>query len=109
MQRFLLRNLLLPAFETGFKRRKTFRYLRELERTQWLPQKELERLQFTALQKLVAHAYRHCPYYREEWRRLGLGPGKLQAPEDFLCWPVVDRDVIRDHRLRMRAQVPGMR
>jgi phenylacetate-CoA ligase len=109
MQRFLFRNVLLPAFETGLKRRKTFHYLRDLERSQWLSRRELERLQFTALQKLVAHAFRHCPYYREVWHRLGVEPGKLQTPGDFQRWPVIDRDTIREHRLRMRAQVAGMR
>jgi phenylacetate-CoA ligase len=109
VQRFLFRHIFLPAFETYFKRRKTFSYLRMLERSQWLSRGELEGLQFAALQKLVAHAYQHCPYYHEEWQRQGLSPHLLRTPEDFRCWPVIDRDAIRENRLRIRAQVPGMR
>ncbi len=55
------------------------------------------------------HAYTNCPYYREEWRRRGLDPAKLQSPEDFRTWPLIDREVTREHRARMRAEAPQMR
>jgi phenylacetate-CoA ligase len=109
MQRFLHRSILLPAFESVLKGRKTFRYWKQLEASQWLPQAELEQLQFEALRRLVAHAFVHCPYYRAEWARRGLAPSALQAPDDFLRWPVIDGEVVREQRLRMRAQLPGMR
>ncbi len=108
MNRFIHRHVLLPAFESGLKRRKAFRYWGELERTQWLPRPELERVQFDALRRLIAHAYDLCPYYREVWDRRGVGPRALQATEDIRRWPVIDRETIRENRPRMRAQVPGM-
>ena len=105
----LHRRVVLPALEGGIKRRNTYRYWRHLERTQWLSRDELEKLQFDALRRLVAHAYDRCPYYRAAWSKRGLEPGDLREPEDFARWPVLERDDIRDHRADLRARVPGLR
>ena len=95
MNRFIHRSILLPAFETVLKRRKTFRYWAELERTQWLAHASIEALQFRALRRLVSHAFERCPYYRESWARLGLLPNRLTSTTDIQRWPVIDRDTIR--------------
>jgi phenylacetate-CoA ligase len=108
MRRFLYRSILLPAFEGGIKRRNTFRYWKELERTQWLSREELEQLQFSALHRLVQRAFQNCPYYRDSWTQLGLDAQHLQAPEDFQSWPIIDRHTILANRPAMRAQIPGM-
>ncbi len=100
---------IIHAFEGGLKRRKTFRYLAELERSQWLSSGELAAKQFGALQRLVTYAARHCPYYREAWSRAGLTPEALTTRDAFQRWPVIDRDVIRAHRTAMRSTEPGMR
>jgi phenylacetate-CoA ligase len=109
MKHFLFRNIFLPVYETWLKRRKTFRYLRELERSQWLSRRELEALQLAGLKGLVSHAFQNCPYYRETWARQGLDPRRLETLEDFQRWPVIDRDTIRENRVRMRAQVADLR
>jgi phenylacetate-CoA ligase len=109
MQRFLFRHLVLPAYEGVFKRRKTFRYWNELERTQWLARSELEQIQFEGLRKLLSHASRHCPYYRETWREAGLDPSRLQSLKDLERWPVVQRETIREHRFQMRSERPVSR
>jgi phenylacetate-CoA ligase len=104
----LYRDVLLPAFER-WKGRKTFRYWRELEASQWLPRAELERRQAESLRRLLAHAHRHCPYYRDEWDRLGLRPDRVRTLADFAAWPLTTKDDIRAHRPRMRADVPGLK
>jgi phenylacetate-CoA ligase len=103
MTRFLHRHILLPAFETGIKRRKTFAYWRALEQTQWLAPAALQQLQFTALQSLIAHAFNSCPYYKAAWQLHGLAPTSLKSPSDFAAWPIVDRNTVRQNRLAMRA------
>src|SRR6266849_6583954 len=100
--RRLYRYVLLPAFEGGFKRRKTFRYWKDLERTQWLARTELEMLQFQALRRLVADAFANCGYYRDAWSKLDLHPEQLNLLEDFQRWPVTDRETILLNRLQMR-------
>jgi phenylacetate-CoA ligase len=109
VQHFLFRNIVLPAYETWLKRRKTFRYLRDLERSQWQSRRELEDLQLAGLQGLLTHAFQNCPYYRETWSRQGLNPRRLEILADLQRWPVIGRDTIRENRGRMRAQVAGLR
>jgi phenylacetate-CoA ligase len=106
MYQWLYRNLLLPTFETGIKRRNTFRYWRELEQSQWQPRLELERVQLAALRRLLDHAFRHCSYYREEWLGRSLDPGRLESLADFARWPVINGGIIHSQRQRMR--VPGI-
>jgi phenylacetate-CoA ligase len=103
MLNFLHRRILLPAFETGVKGRKTFAYWRELERTQWLSRAELEQIQLRALQRLIRHTSEHCPYYQTDWRSRGLNADRLQVPTDFFSWPVIKRDTVRENRIAMRA------
>jgi phenylacetate-CoA ligase len=109
MRQWIYRHILLPAFEGGIKGRKTFRYWRELEQSQWLPRTELEQLQFSSLRQLLTHAYTYCPYYREVWSKLGLSLSALQSPLDFRRWPVITRDTILDNRSAMRNEQPGWR
>ena len=109
MRQFVHRHLLLPAFETRLKRRKIFPYWRELEKSQWLPRSELERLQHQSLCRLVEHAFENCPYYRKAWGARGLHPSALQRRSDFEAWPVITREEVRQNRLEIRATVPGLK
>lgn len=109
MLRFLHRHLLIRAIDSGIRRRNTFRYWKELEASQWESREELERLQFHALGRLTAHAFENCPYYRQQWCALGIGPDMLLAPGDFLRFPVIDRETIWEHRREMRAVQPELR
>jgi phenylacetate-CoA ligase len=99
----------LRLYEGTFQGRNTFRYWEELEKSQWLPRKELERLQFQALLGLLEHAYAKSTYYRREWDRLGLKPEKLESLTDFERWPILTKEIIRSNRNQMRIEVPGQR
>lgn len=109
MLRSAYRHVILPAYETLLHGRKNFRYWRDLERSQWLPRERVERIQFENLKRLVAHAFAHCPHYRQAWSAGGLSPEQLKEPADIRRWPVTGREDIVRHRPRMRARVPGMR
>jgi phenylacetate-CoA ligase len=79
-----------------------------MERSQWLPRAELERLQFGALRRLIEHAFARCPYYRGAWEAAALRPSLLQTPADFVRWPVLERETVREHRISMRAAGPSL-
>ena len=53
-------------------RRPTFRYLSELECSQWLSRKELEELQGIKLKSLLRIARDHCPWHAENIAMAGL-------------------------------------
>lgn len=103
----VFRDILIRGYESGFKRRATFRYWAELERSQWQKREELERLQLNALKRLLEHAAAKCPSYRDAWAERGLDPREVRSLGDFLAWPLIDREEIRAHRTFMRA--PGER
>lgn len=107
MNHFVHRNIILPAFETALKGRKTLRYWAELERSQWLPAARLEELQVKKLRALMKHAAENCAFYAGEWRRLGIGPAAIESLADLAKFPLVTRETIRANRLAMRAH--GMR
>src|SRR5512146_1022561 len=52
-------------------KRPTFAYLESLERSQWLPRDELERLQTESLNALLRVAVRHSPWHAERIRAAG--------------------------------------
>ncbi len=59
--------------------RSTFRYWRDLERSQWSSPDCLRRLQGQKLRDLLTHAYRNVPFYRARFDEAGVG-GALDDP-----------------------------
>jgi phenylacetate-CoA ligase len=100
------RHLILPAYESVLHRRKNFRYWKELERSQWLPREQVERVQFENLRRLVKHAGAHSPYYRDLWSAHDLTAGSLSSVGDFRRWPLLSREEINRHGGRIRSTAP---
>lgn len=70
---------------------------RTLESQQWYSQEELERMQWTRLKALVAHAAHKSPWYRDVFRLHGILPDAIKTPEDFQRIPVTTKIDIRNH------------
>ena len=49
------------------------------------------------LRKLVLHAYRHVPYYRDRMRELGIAPDDIRALDDLPKLPFLTKDDVRKH------------
>jgi phenylacetate-CoA ligase len=105
MHRIIHRHILLPAFDTLYHGRKTFSYLKELDRSQWLSREEVEVDQLRSLKRILEHAFANCPYYREAWTRSGLDPLGVKSLEDFRRWPTINRTTILESRTQMRASM----
>ena len=92
----LFRRVLFPAYESGFRRRKTLRYLSEYEQGQWRTLKETEALQWSKLKDLIRHCWEQVPYYRELWSTLGISdPNDIAGPSDYARLPVLTKPEIR--------------
>lgn len=102
----LYRHLLLPFFDGVIKRRRTLKYWRLAEESQWWPRERLEAFQWTALERLLYHAAKTCPYYHHDWASRGLTTRRLRSWDDFRLWPVITKETIRRHRLAMRTTLP---
>ena len=101
------RRLIIPGFESALKRRKTFRFWRELEESQWWSREQLEVLQLRRLRKLIEHCFKHSPYYNDLWTSQGLSLRDLQSLSDIRKWPVTSREVMRDHADKIGSTTAG--
>lgn len=62
---------------------------------------QVQAMQLEKLQKLLQHASRHIPWYRDRFDRAGLGPQDIRRKEDLAQLPVLTRDDIREQAAQM--------
>jgi phenylacetate-CoA ligase len=73
---------------------------RALRRARHFPYKlpdEIREIQWSALKRLLNHAWRSVPYYRRVFGDLGITPAEIRTPEDFRRLPPLTKDEIRAH------------
>ena len=99
----IVRNVLYPLDRRRSGDGAELGYLREFERTQFLPIAELRELQLGRLKRLVAHAYEQCPFYRKQFDAAGVGPNDLRTLDDLQAFPVLEKRHIQEHRDAMAA------
>ena len=69
----------------------------DLDDSQWLPREAMRELQGLKLRKLVHHAYRHVPYYRDRMRAMGIGPEDIKTLDDLSKLPLLTKADVRRH------------
>lgn len=94
LYRPLLAKALFPAFEAA-RGRPTVPLLHYLQETERWPVGKLRDLQAGLLRRLVRHAYRNTPHYRELFDELGLRPESIATPHDLAKLPLLDRTPLR--------------
>ncbi len=68
-----------------------------LRQTQWLEPSQLRELQDEKLRRLVRHAYRNVPFYRESMRRNKLRPEDVRGQDDLHKLDFLTKDDVREH------------
>jgi phenylacetate-CoA ligase len=96
MHQKIVKYLTFPLHEKIIGR-KTFSYLRELERLQWASPAQLDELQFEKLKALLTHAGKNIPFYTKRFRESGFDPAKMQSMEDFKPLPFLTKTDIREN------------
>jgi phenylacetate-CoA ligase len=91
--------------------RPTLAFLRDLERTQWLPRDGLERLQLAKLARLLRIALEHSPWHAARIRRAGLDTALAEGTltlGDLGRLPTMTREDARENAAAIRwPDVPG--
>jgi phenylacetate-CoA ligase len=100
----LVRNLFYPLILRRSGEVDELRWLREFERTQYLPADELRRLQFCRLSALLSHAHTRCPFYRKRFDRAGLRLEHVRTLEDLRHFPVLEKSDLQCHGAEMVAR-----
>ncbi len=73
------------------------RYYDLLNKTQWLSPSDVKELQDEKLRRLVRHAYRDVPYYREKMKAAGIRPEDIRGQADLHKLPYLTKNDVREH------------
>ena len=102
----LVSRVLFPLHER-LKHHSTVAALRELERSQFLPRDELDRLQSQRLRRLLERAATRVPYYRALFAERGIDWREIRAATDLARLPLLSKADIRAAADRLRADDAG--
>lgn len=94
MRPAIVRNLICPLHERLLGRH-TFRYLNELERSQWLSPDDLRILQAQKLSRLLRHAHDNIPYYQKLFRDHAINIHDNDPIKSLEQIPFLDKNQIR--------------
>ena len=78
-----------PVWERYIRRRPVLQRRRLLERTQYASLDALHALQTHGLRRLIDHAYKYVPFYRERFDAAGVVPSDIMLPEDLAKLPIL--------------------
>lgn len=104
MYSVVYKNFLYPFYEGFLRRRKTFVYLSNLEKNQWLPEDKLREIQWLRLKDIISHAYSNIPYYRRVFENEGIVPGDIKVPDDFRMIPFLTKKDIQNNEAMLVAK-----
>jgi phenylacetate-CoA ligase len=77
------------------KRKPTYRFLAELERSQWFSPEDLRALQWGRLKRQLENAGREVPYFRGLFNVYNIRPAEIVSLADFQRIPLLDKETIR--------------
>ncbi len=89
-----VRNIVLPLYTT-WKKERYLAYYKELNKSQWLPTKEIKQIQLSKLNVLLIHCYNNVPYYRKLFKKLNIYPNGFITETDFQKIPVITKKDIQ--------------
>ena len=96
----LVRHFIYPAYRV-FRNDNVLPILEELERNQWLPGERIEGIQRGKLMKLLEHASRHAPYYRDLVRENNIRIDEIESPSDLGPIPFLTKKIIGENKERL--------
>jgi phenylacetate-CoA ligase len=99
----VFRRVLFPLYEAGLRRRKTLTYLKEYEANARLAPDQIAALQWSKLQRLIAHCWAEVPYYQRRWREVGATPQDIRSLDDYARLPLLTKQDIRTHFEELHA------
>jgi phenylacetate-CoA ligase len=108
MHSAIVRHVIFPLHER-LRGRGTLADLAELDRTQWLSRDAMQALQWSRLHRLLRHAVRTVPYYRDMFHTLGATADDIRTLADFQRLPVLTRDLVREHASALCSEAPPAR
>ena len=78
-------------------------WLAKLEELQWAPAPQVEQYRQARLRSLLEHCQANVPFYRDEFRRLGLAAADIRGTADLKRLPKVTKSMLRADYARFCA------
>jgi phenylacetate-CoA ligase len=79
------------------KQRKTLKYLNEFEKAKNFSQDELVHYQLKKLRKLLSHAEKNVPFYKQRFSEAGFSPNSINHPDQLKQIPPLTREDLQNH------------
>lgn len=83
--------------------RKTLKYLKDFESSQWFSPSRLKELQLIKLKSLLKHAYQDVPYYKEKFDKRNLNIYELNTIDELRKLPVLTKEDIKTNFSKLIA------
>ncbi len=94
---FLVRNFFEPAWDL-YERSIRLKTLKQLRKSQYLDQDEIQARQDQALVKIVRHAVDTTPFYRNRFKLAGIDPSEVRSIADLQWLPLLTKHDVREHQ-----------
>lgn len=79
--------------------------LKDLRASEFWTLEQFREYQNQQLRKVIAHAYKHVPYYTKTFKGLGLEPGDIQTMDDLPKLPLLTRQVLLEHQADLKSNI----
>jgi phenylacetate-coenzyme A ligase PaaK-like adenylate-forming protein len=93
----VVRHTLYPLLK-WYEDPKSQALLGEFQQYEFSSPETLEKVQSGKLRKLLEHASKRVPYYRQLFESNGIKPATLHLPQDFAQIPVLSKNTLRDRK-----------
>jgi phenylacetate-CoA ligase len=94
-----IQNIMLTGYSKALDKERYSKgyeaFRRIMAETQWYSAREIEEFQDEKLRRMVRHAYKTVPYYRNAFNDQKLIPDDIKTSEDLCKLPVLTRDDIK--------------
>ena len=103
MNPWIIKKILFPLHE-ALSRRKTFKFLDELEKVQNYTEAEVSSYQLNKLKKLLIHSYKNVPYYSDVFIKANFNPSKIKGLSDLEKLPFLSKRKIKGNIEGLKAE-----
>ena len=94
MRKFFLKNLILPA-ASKLTSNRAWDYYHQYIQSEFDSVEIRKQQQWKKIKKLIDHAYRNVPFYRNKFNSAGINPDDIKDEQDFRRIPITTKNELR--------------
>lgn len=87
----ICKHVVIPLW-AKWERTSYLKHLDYLERSQYFPEEDIRRIQWTKIRRLLGHAYSRCEFYKRRFDQEGIHPDDIRSFEDFRSIPILRKE-----------------